>query len=135
MCGCLGGLEERLEDALGGLLGERDFELGVDLVHDASTGPAVGELCDDRGSRPRNACGAKFVREFAERGLVKAVVGARRRQCGLRDRRSALRRAASTRRDPAFKGVELLLGIPCACGSARWGTLPAACVRAGRRQT
>ena len=54
MPGCLGGLEERLEDALGGLLGERDFELGVDLVRGASTGPAVGELFDDRGSRPRN---------------------------------------------------------------------------------
>jgi hypothetical protein len=71
MPGCLGGLEERLEDAVGGLLGGREFGLGLDLVHGALTGRAVGEVFDDRVSRVRNACGAKFVREFFERGLVK----------------------------------------------------------------
>jgi hypothetical protein len=67
MPGCLGGLEDRLEDAVGGLLGGREFGLGLDLVHDASIGPAGGEVFDDRVSRLRNAGGAKFVREFAER--------------------------------------------------------------------
>ena len=63
-------------------------------VPDASIGPAVGEVFDDRGSRVRNACGAKFVREFAKRGLVKAVIGAREDQAAfaIEDLHTALRR-------------------------------------------
>jgi hypothetical protein len=86
-------------------------EFGLDLVHDASIGLAVAEVFDDRVSRPLNACGAKFVREFAKRGLVKPVVGAREDDAAfaIEDLHTAERRPL--RRDPAFEGVELLLGI------------------------
>jgi hypothetical protein len=52
-------------EAAGGFLGGREFGLGLDLVHDAFIGGAVGEVFDDRVARLRNAAGAKFVREFA----------------------------------------------------------------------